>query len=83
MVDELTKFGLQRIDTLVGPAMAEVTAMLELLRERRDQLEAAIGNVADLATRIALVVEDRALDGELLGLLGAIRAREWTLYGAD
>ena len=39
--------------------------------------------VADLATRIALVVEDRALDGELLGLLGAIRAREWTLYGAD
>jgi len=51
VVDELTQFGLQRIDTLVGPAMAEVTAMLELLRERRDQLEAAIGNVADLATR--------------------------------
>ncbi|RZJ62953.1 MAG: hypothetical protein EON49_00575 [Acidovorax sp.] len=51
VVDELTQFGLQRIDTLVGPAMAEVTAMLELLQLRRNQLEAAIGNVADLATR--------------------------------
>ena len=51
VVDELTKFGLARIDTLVGPAMAEVTAMLQQLRERRDQLEAAIGNVGDLATR--------------------------------
>ena len=51
VVDELTQFGLQRIDTLVGPAMAEVTAMLELLRQRRDQLEAAIGNVGDLATQ--------------------------------
>lgn len=38
--------------------------------------------VADLAARIALVVEDRALDAELLALLGAIRAREWDLYGA-
>jgi YD repeat-containing protein len=55
VVDELTQFGLQRIDTLVGPAMAEVTAMLELLRLRRDQLEAAIGNVADLATRTQMV----------------------------
>lgn len=50
VVDELTQFGLARIDTLVGPAMAEVTAMLELLRQRREELEAAIGNVGDLAT---------------------------------
>jgi len=55
VVDELTKFGLARIDTLVGPSMAEVTAMLELLRLRRSQLEAAIGNVADLATRTQMV----------------------------
>ena len=55
VVDELTQFGLQRIDTLVGPAMAEVNTMLELLRLRRDQLEAAIGNVADLATRTQMV----------------------------
>lgn len=51
VVDELTQFGLQRIDTLVGPAMAEVNTMLELLRLRRDQLETAIGNVGDLATQ--------------------------------
>ncbi|WP_338867085.1 aromatic amino acid ammonia-lyase [Myxococcus stipitatus] len=37
---------------------------------------------ADLEQRIPLVVEDRALDKELQGLLGAIRAREWRLYEA-
>ncbi|NTX03820.1 aromatic amino acid lyase [Myxococcus sp. CA051A] len=37
---------------------------------------------ADLEQRIPLVVEDRALDKELQGLLGAIRAREWGLYEA-
>jgi YD repeat-containing protein len=51
VVDELTKFGLARIDTLVGPSMAEVNAMLVQLRQRRDELEAAIGNVGDLATQ--------------------------------
>src|SRR5471032_3301426 len=35
---------------------------------------------ADLADRIAFVAEDRALDGDLLALLTAIRAREWALY---
>lgn len=54
VVDELTLFGLARIDTLVGPAMAEVNAMLALLRQRRDELEAAIGNVGDLATKTQL-----------------------------
>lgn len=51
VVDELTRFGLARIDTLVGPSMAEVNAMLVQLRQRRDELEAAIGNVGDLATQ--------------------------------
>lgn len=51
VVDELTKFGLARIDTLVGPSMAEVNTMLVQLRQRRDELEAAIGNVGDLATQ--------------------------------
>ncbi|WP_028445031.1 HAL/PAL/TAL family ammonia-lyase [Chitinimonas koreensis] len=37
---------------------------------------------ADLADRIALVVEDRALDGELQQLLIAIRAQAWSLYAA-
>jgi histidine ammonia-lyase len=35
---------------------------------------------ADLATRVALVQEDRALDGELRALLDAIRSRAWSLY---
>ena len=51
VVDELTKYGLQRIDVLVGPSMAAVNAMIEQVRERRDQLEAAIGNISDLATK--------------------------------
>jgi len=36
----------------------------------------------DLERRIPLVEEDRALDGELRALVGAIREREWTLYEA-
>ena len=35
---------------------------------------------ADLERRIAFVAEDRALDGDLIALLTALRAREWTLY---
>lgn len=58
VVDELTKFGLARIDTLVGPAMSEVKDMLDLLELRRDQLEAAIGNVDELATQTQM---DQAL----------------------
>jgi histidine ammonia-lyase len=37
---------------------------------------------ADLAERIPLLVEDRALDGELQSLLAAIRRREWRLHEA-
>ncbi|HEX5754911.1 MAG TPA: aromatic amino acid ammonia-lyase [Arenimonas sp.] len=35
---------------------------------------------ADLAERIALVVEDRALDGELRSMVAAIRDEQWGLY---
>lgn len=35
---------------------------------------------ADLERRIAFVAEDRALDGDLIALLVALRNREWTLY---
>lgn len=51
VVDELTKYGLQRIDVLVGPSMAAVNAMIDQVRQRRDELEAAIGHVGDLATK--------------------------------
>ena len=37
---------------------------------------------ADLERRIAFVVEDRALDGDLHALLVAMRAREWRLHEA-
>lgn len=75
VVDELTQFGLQRIDTLVGPAMAEVNAMLELLRLRRDQLEAAIGNVGDLATQAQM---DQAI-GDAVGAEAQARYEAITL----
>jgi histidine ammonia-lyase len=35
---------------------------------------------ADLAERVAFVAEDRALDGDLIALLAALRGREWMLY---
>jgi histidine ammonia-lyase len=35
---------------------------------------------ADLESRVPLVVEDRALDGELRALLAEIRAESWELY---
>jgi histidine ammonia-lyase len=35
---------------------------------------------ADLEERIAFVAEDRALDGDLIALLTALRARQWELY---
>ena len=38
---------------------------------------------ADLERRVAFVAEDRALDADLLALLGAIRARDWELYDHD
>lgn len=43
---------------------------------------AAEAMAADLARRLPLVVEDRALDAELRQLLDAIRGRAWALYAA-
>lgn len=37
---------------------------------------------SDLSQRILLVTEDRALDHELIALLGAIRSEAWSLYDA-
>ena len=70
VVDELTKFGLARIDALVGPSMAEVNAMLAQLRQRRDELEAAIGNVADLATKGDVATAKAERVGSVNGLAG-------------
>ncbi|MBB3194239.1 histidine ammonia-lyase [Roseateles terrae] len=53
------------------------------LRERLGPLvltPALAAMLDDLSDRMPLVVEDRALDAELRALMGAIRARSWSLY---
>ena len=54
------------------------------LRERVGMKATLHGDLAamyqDLCARIALVEEDRALDGELRALLGDIRSQRWSLY---
>lgn len=64
----LTTFGLQRIDVLVGPAMAEVNAMLIELRTKRDELVATIGNIGNLVTQAELATAMEGLTKEGLGL---------------
>jgi histidine ammonia-lyase len=64
-----------------------VTARQGIALRRRLQPDLAMTPVleamyADLEQRIPLVVEDRALDGELRALLAAIRAEAWDLYVA-
>ena len=54
VIDDLTVFGLQRIDTLVGPAMASLNQALADALAQRDALIAAVGNVANLATQAQL-----------------------------
>jgi len=53
------------------------------LRERMTPLAltpAVTGMQANLAERLPLIVEDRALDKELRGLVDAIRGQAWDLY---
>ncbi len=54
------------------------------LRQRIDSglvLSPALAEIhADLSARVALIVEDRALDGELRNLVAQIRAEAWSLY---
>lgn len=53
------------------------------LRDRQTPLAltpALAAMQGDLAQRLPLIVEDRALDRELRGLVDAIRAQAWCLY---
>ena len=70
VVDELTKFGLARIDTLVVPVMDEVDAMLQQMRGRRDELEEAIEKVGELATVTQL---NEAMDAQAVDRDKAIK----------
>jgi len=62
-----------------------ITTRQGITLRQRVQPELALGGAledmhADLSRRIALVVEDRALDRDLIDLVVAIRAESWTLY---
>ena len=60
VIDELSAFGLQRIDTLVGPAMQQFNTALADAIAQRDALIAAVGNVATLATQAQLAAAVQA-----------------------
>lgn len=80
--DELTRFGLARIDTLLGPSMAEVAATLAYLYQKRAELEAAVGDIGHLVTTGALntalaqeqTARTQAIDAEALARSNAIAA---------
>jgi len=56
------------------------TALRRRLQPDLSMGAALAGMEADLAARIPLVEEDRALDRELIGLVNAIREEAWDLY---
>jgi len=56
------------------------TALRRRLQPDLSMGAALAGMEADLAARIPLIVEDRALDRELIALIAAIRAESWSLY---
>lgn len=53
VMDELSKFGLQRIDALTSRAMADMTAILAELREVRDELTAGTQLAAAITAEAA------------------------------
>lgn len=73
VIDDLTAFGLQRIDVLIGPAIAQTQATLDALQELRADLEAAVGNVGNLATQAQL---DAAIAAEQAARQAAIAAEQ-------
>lgn len=73
VIDDLTAFGLQRIDTLVAPAMASLNQALADALAQRDALIAAVGNVANLATQAQLA---SAIAAEQTARQSAIEAEQ-------
>lgn len=71
VIDDLTSFGLQRIDTLVGPAMAALNQALSDALAQRDALIAALGNVGNLATQSQLSAAVQAEAAERTAALAA------------
>lgn len=54
VIDDLTAFGLSRIDTLIGPAMETLNAALTDALAQRDALAEAIAAIGDIATSAQL-----------------------------
>ncbi|RPE72539.1 YD repeat-containing protein [Tibeticola sediminis] len=54
VIDDLTRFGLQRIDALIGPSMQAVDDMIADLGARRDALVAALAGVGEVVTQTQL-----------------------------
>lgn len=54
VIDDLTAFGLSRIDTLIGPAMGTLNAALADALAQRDALAEAIAAIGDIATSAQL-----------------------------
>lgn len=83
VIDELTAFGLQRIDTLVGPAMAALNQALSDALAQRDALIAAVGNVGNLATQAQLTAAVQAeADARAAALTAEAGAREQAIAQA-
>ena len=87
VIDDLTAFGLQRIDVLIGPAMSAVNAMLDELTQRRDELLSAIGNVGNLATQAqlaaAIAAETDARQAAIAAINDAIAQPSAATYTYD
>lgn len=66
VVDELTRFGLARLDALIGPSMQAVTDMLADLQARREALVATLAGVGDVVTQsqlnAAIAAESQRID---------------------
>lgn len=66
VIDEMTRFGLARIDALIGPAMQTVSDMIADLTARRDALVAALDGVGEVATQAqvqaAIAAEAQRID---------------------
>lgn len=65
VIDELSKFGLQRIDVLTTRAMADMTAILAELREVREELTA--GTQLAAAITAEATARDEAISGAVQG----------------
>ncbi|WP_114649101.1 hypothetical protein [Pseudothauera hydrothermalis] len=71
VIDDLTRFGLARIDTLIGPSMQAMSDMMADLQTRRDALVAALEGVGELATQAQVQAAIAAEQAERQAVIAA------------